>query len=179
MSGDDDDDEVMLPDSWTYHFHDPGDRDWTFKSYVRLADVSSVSDFWRVQAAVQRRIEHGSFFVMRENVFPCWDDPANINGGCISLKVSKSDVAAFWEALAIRTLGENLLPSEKIVNGISTSPKLHNCIVKIWIAGGRATADALLNGDALSGLPLPFDYSGQAIYTSSLEMIRSDGTGRA
>lgn len=170
--------DVLLPDTWTYHFHDPTDRDWTLKSYVRLASVSSVSDMWQVQAAVQKRISEGMFFVMREDVFPCWDDPANVNGGCISIKIPKHELPALWEALLMRVLGEDVfsgIGDFPVVNGLSTSPKRNHCIVKIWVDSNKCCG--------VDHLRLPARYTGQVMYTSSVDMmqnsVRSDATGRA
>lgn len=168
--------DIMLHDTWTYRFHDPYDNDWTMPSYVMLADVSSVQDMWDVHLSVQRHVADGMFFVMRENVFPCWDDPANIHGGCISLKVLKTDVHTFWEELLIGVLGE-VMDCDRdedgpLINGISTSPKRFYCIVKLWLRR-RHRKD----------FKLPCNYQGEVMYRASSDMIRdnltSGATGRA
>lgn len=165
-------DDIMLQDTWTYRFHDPDDTDWTLSSYVRLADVSSVADLWDVHTSVQKRLVDGMFFVMREHVFPCWDDPENINGGCISLKVLKTELHTFWEELLIGVLGEVMLnhPGEgdawSVINGISTSPKRFYCIVKIWLRDGRLVEREHFR--------LPSNYRGEVIYKSNSEMMRGN-----
>jgi hypothetical protein len=100
-----------------------------------------------------------------------WDDPLNLEGGCLSIKVLKENMAEFWEDLCKRLLGENLLKEEYVefwndVNGISTSPKKHFCIIKIWMKN-----DKLNNKDYFNILPL---YYGDIIYKSNRENISND-----
>lgn len=195
--------DVVLQDTWTFRFHDPDNSDWTMPSYVRLADVSSIADMWEVHVGMQQYLTEGMFFVMREHVFPCWDDVSNIKGGCISLKVLKTELHTFWEELLIGVLGETLvlsagpskaarvgLDAEKdevvdfqdeeddlwsTINGISTSPKRYYCIVKLWLRDGRRC-----NREHFR---LPCNYQGEVLYKSNTEMMRnnikSDAKGRA
>lgn len=171
--------DILLQDTWTYRFHDPGDADWTMGSYLRLADMSSVEDFWEVHAGVQKRLAEGMFFVMREHVFPCWDDPANLHGGCLSLKVLKTEMHTFWEELLISMLGEVLMADEadnhQLINGVSTSPKRHYCIVKLWLRDLRRPFRGQLR--------LPCNYQGELMYKTNADMMRdsvkSGATGTA
>jgi hypothetical protein len=154
--------EELLHDSWVMYFHEPSDANWTNESYVRLADMSSVEDFWRVCDGVRKTLPAAMLFVMRTDVFPTWDDPANLKGGCLSFRVSRDDMGAAWEELVARLLGETLLarPGDAEdyarVNGISTSPKRFFCIVKIWLRDDKfSTRDdfvlptCMLHGEAL------------------------------
>lgn len=181
-SGHDPLDDIVLQDTWTYRFHDPDNSDWTMQSYVRLADVSSVNDMWEVHLGMQQYLTEGMFFVMREHVFPCWDDASNIKGGCISLKVLKTELHTFWEELLIGVLGETLLLSPgseagqeaedhdqedmwSVINGISTSPKRYYCIVKLWLRDGRRCGREHFR--------LPCNYQGEVLYKSNTDMMRS------
>jgi len=131
--------DVILNDLWSFYFHDPLNNDWNLSSYIKVKDICSVDDFWVVHNTFKKQIHMGMFFVMREHVFPCWDDPYNKDGGCLSIKVLKQELIPFWEELCMRTLGETLVVPEKRsdiwdnINGISTSPKKHFCIIKIWL----------------------------------------------
>lgn len=147
---------MSLNDVWTYYFHDPNDVDWTLPSYNRLVNVSCIEDFWNVHSLLKEKIHMGMFFLMREHVFPCWDDELNREGGCLSIKVLKQDMTAFWEELSIRLLGECLLKTEKSnlwnhINGISTSPKKHFCIVKIWLGSDLVSCDDLIVPSKIHG----------------------------
>lgn len=129
---------MMLNDCWAFVFHDPDDVNWTYNSYKTVTHISTVADFCHLNASIVDKVHLGMFFLMREHIFPCWDDPENINGGCFSLKVSKQHVKSTWEDLAMRLVGETLLKEEFKdlwidINGISISPKKNFCIVKIWL----------------------------------------------
>jgi hypothetical protein len=82
------------------------------------------------------------FFLMREHIFPAWDDPCNISGGCVCLKIPKSIVETFWHAVCANLLGETLVKeayrdTDCIVNGVSISPKNFFCIIKIWLSNDK------------------------------------------
>jgi len=163
--------DPMLNDIWTYRFHDPDNEDWTLQSYIRVHDVSTVRDFWQVQYAISPKLDNGMFFIMREHVFPCWDDEFNIHGGCLSIKVLKEKLPTYWETLSRRLLGETLLrPEHKdkwdIVNGISTSPKRFFCIVKIWLKSNELNDKSFFN--------LPNNYHGDIIYKENMDNIQKN-----
>jgi Eukaryotic initiation factor 4E len=174
-------DALYLNDTWSCYFHNPFDEDWRNESYHKLLDIGSAEEFWTFQNTVGKHVKNGMFFMMREHVFPCWDDPANIHGGCLSVKILKEDMIDFWERLCTKLLTETLLFDEhknkwNMVNGISTSPKRHFCIVKIWISSPE-----LAN---IKVFDLPCEYSGEVIYKTnlsniSMENIRINAGGAA
>ena len=155
-----------LNDLWNVHFHDPGDEDWTMKSYHLLHTLSTVEDFWIVNNAIKDKLQNGMFFVMREHIFPCWDDPENKDGGCISIKVPRAKVLGFWEALCAAVLGETLISNMEqmaVINGISISPKRAFCIIKIWIARKDVVT--------MSNLKLPLGYIGDVMFRSWVQKV--------
>lgn len=159
-------DELILNDVWCLYFHDPTDSDWTLKSYKRICNISSSESYWAVQNLLQDKLSCGMFFLMREHVFPCWDDQTNIEGGCLSIKVLKQDLKQFWEHFAIRALGECLFKDHELsvnINGISTSPKKHFCIIKIWLkTNDHNTRDYF---------DFPETYQGEILYKSNKDNI--------
>ena len=167
---------MFLQDVWTYYFHDPEDSNWNHDSYIRLGDVCSAEDFWEYHAATAKYINRGMFFVMREHVYPCWDDKYNITGGCMSMKVLKDDLPAFWEHLLVHMLGERLLlhntedddggDTWSVINGISVSPKRCFCIVKLWLRNERFTDKRAFR--------LPDSYSGEVLYRTNTENIKGN-----
>lgn len=163
--------ETFLNDVWNVYFHDPFETDWTVKSYLRLSSISSVEEFWVNMNSMKPHVHKGIFFIMREYVFPCWDDPHNINGGCLSIKILKDHLPEFWEDLCVKLLGETLLKDEhrehwNLVNGISSSPKKHFCIIKVWLKN-----DTLASKDFFNILPR---YYGEILYKSNMEYIHQD-----
>ena len=165
------DNDDFLNDVWNVYFHDPADHNWTTSSYVRLTSIGSVAEFWSNMKHMHEHISKGMFFVMREYVFPCWDDANNINGGCLSIKILKEHVPDFWQELIIRMLGETLLKEEykqhwNLINGASVSPKKHFCIIKIWLKDGLLSEKDFFN--------IPKNYYGDILYKSNLENIHHD-----
>lgn len=160
---------LYLNDTWSCYFHDPLNDDWRNESYVKLVDIGSAEDYWTFEHFVGENICKGMFFVMREHIFPCWDDASNINGGCLSIKILKGDMVNFWEQLSARLLTETLLKQQyrgkfwNQVNGISTSPKRNFCIVKIWVGD-----PAMENIDMFE---LPGNYNGEIIYKTNISNI--------
>jgi hypothetical protein len=162
----------LLHDSWTVYFHDPDNTNWTLQSYDRIADISSIDDFWGIHIPLLPIVVHGMFFVMRENVFPCWDDAANINGGCISMKVAMELVPDVWDELLKRMLGETITLSSTpsiSVNGMSVSPKRGFCVVKIWLGENVLTVE-----NVRSHIRIPDMYTGELVYRRNLENIQMD-----
>lgn len=135
--------DLWLNDVWSAYFHDPADASWTLDSYKRLGDVATVGDLWRTLLTVEPFVTSGMFFVMREHVFPCWDDKANIEGGCVSIKVPARAATAAWELMLKRAVGETLMADDgawDALNGISISPKRGFCIIKLWLRDLEAAA---------------------------------------
>jgi len=163
----------FLHDSWTLYFHDPDDSNWTLQSYDRLADISSLEDFWGIHLPLLPIIVHGMFFVMRENVFPCWDDASNIKGGCISTKVSMELVPQLWDELLKRMVGETLVietsSSGVTVNGLSVSPKRGFCVVKIWLGNNALEKECIRDH-----IRIPAIYTGDIVYRRNLDNIQMD-----
>ena len=165
------DDDIFVNDIWSYYFHDPYDNNWNLTSYNKFSDISSVMTFWSVHNLLKDKIHDGMFFLMRESVFPAWDDDANRDGGCLSIKVLKQDMPLFWETISIKLLGETLLLPKyrdkwNSLNGISTSPKKTFCIIKIWVR------DQILNDKNFFDLPPQFH--GDILFRSNVENIQAN-----
>lgn len=161
-------DEVFLNETWNIYFHDPYDTNWTTTSYNFIGQITSINDFWMHHNKLHDHIHLGMFFIMREYVFPMWDAQENIDGGCLSIKVLKDNMADFWRDLTIKVLGENLIKPEYIkhwnlLNGISTSPKKHFCIIKIWLKDNTLNSKDFFN--------LKETYYGDILYKSNRDNI--------
>jgi hypothetical protein len=166
-------DDIFLNDIWSVYFHSISNPSWTMDSYVRMGNMNTVREFLSYRDATQGYITHGMFFIMREHVFPCWDDPYNINGETISIKILKDHVADAWTQLATHMVGEVFFgpgkgASSTEINGISISPKKSFCIVKIWMKTPGLIRSL---GDAVG---LPLDYTGELVCTANSESIKNN-----
>jgi translation initiation factor 4E len=126
-------DELKLNDTWILWYHDPNDVNWEIKSYKTLSTISSINDFWNTYDFLENSIiENSMFFIMRKGINPLWEDPQNVDGGCWSFKIQKGNIKKYWSELSIFLLGENITKKDKLINGLSISPKKTFCIIKIW-----------------------------------------------
>ena len=70
------------------------------------------------------------FFCMKDGISPIWEDIANIDGGCISIKLQLNEAFILWNLLFTYFASNNI---DENINGISISPKKNFNIIKIWM----------------------------------------------
>lgn len=155
------DTDIFLNDLWSVYFHNPTSNDWARTGYIKISDVSTVQEFWKIFRAIAPHIHNGMWFVMREHIFPSWDDPLNKDGSFLSFKVLKEHVIDFSKNILIRLLGETVFTEKHAdkwdsVNGISFSPKKNFCIIKIWFKNQDDKEKCMFN--------LPANYQGEVIF---------------
>lgn len=125
--------KTPIHNNWDVWYHRTDDEQWTMDSYQKIAVIRCWEDFWSVYQAVPTWL-NGMFFLMRENIFPKWEDEQNIRGGYWSFKVSKTVGNETWTQLSAHCIGECAtahLHDMYYINGITISPKISNCIIKI------------------------------------------------
>lgn len=163
--------DEFLNDIWSVYFHDISNSSWALDSYIRLGNMNTIREFIAYRNGIHPYLTRGMFFVMREHIFPCWDDPYNLNGETISLKILKDQVPDFWRNIWSSMLGETFFedPIKALeINGISISPKKSFCILKIWMKTPgliRSLSDAI---------GLPQHYNGELIYMTNSDNIRNN-----
>lgn len=121
-----------LKNKWILWFHKVNDNNWGLDSYSKIYEIKTYHDLLFIMQSIDN-ITSGMFFFMKEGINPVYEDENNINGGYWSLRVSKKDSFDYWEKilyyLAVDKLTEN---KDDLINGVSVSPKINNCIFKIW-----------------------------------------------
>lgn len=138
--------DEFFNDTWRVYAHHPQDSDWTHSSYKPVGMLSCASDFWSIWNAAEPVIERTMLFVMREHIFPSWDDPACINGSIAAAMVTDTEAAPAFLEIAQRAVGETLLRDPVAwadVNGVSIGPKRASCVIKVWMATDEQNADRL------------------------------------
>jgi len=127
----------LLETHWSLWAHLPHDVDWSIKSYKLIYTFNKVEEcISLIENLPEKCIKNCMLFIMRENISPMWEDESNKNGGCISFKVINKFVKDTWENLTYSLVGENIfnnIEKNKLVNGITISPKKNFCIIKIWL----------------------------------------------
>jgi hypothetical protein len=128
----------LTDDKWNLYYHLPQDPDWTKNGYkIIMSNINYLEEVNSLCKHINENIiKSCMLFVMKDNIFPTWEDPCNKNGGCFSYKVPNKQVFNVWnnlfKYLCSNTLSNNTNAS-KHINGITISPKKNFCIVKIWL----------------------------------------------
>jgi hypothetical protein len=127
-------DNFNLKNKWILWFHKVNDNNWTLESYIKVFELTSYYDILFILKELEN-ITSGMFFLMKEGVIPIFEDESNLNGGYWSLRITKKDSFEYWKKIFYYLCVENITIDEKyenFINGVSISPKINNCIFKIW-----------------------------------------------
>jgi hypothetical protein len=131
------DEDITLDTSWNLYFHDYMDSSWDRESYEIIGTVKTVIQFWTMFNIIKSKLDSGMFFLMREGVFPKWDDNINKTFSFLTIKVTKQSVISFAESLFVRMINNSIITNNKlpntVIDGVSVSPKKNFCIFKLWI----------------------------------------------
>ena len=130
----DDDKNFELNDTWVLWFHKVNDNNWTLNSYVKVYEMSNYNDLLFIIRGIEN-ISAGMFFLMKKGILPIFEDENNKNGGYWSIRITKKDSFDYWQKIIYYMCIKNITIDksyETKINGISISPKINNCIFKIW-----------------------------------------------
>ena len=129
--------EYALNTQWDLWYHSINDNQWNKQSYKNLFTISNLYDIKSLNDYLLKiHLQNGMFFIMRDDIFPTWEDPENRLGGCISFKVKSNEILDSWNKLFIYLISENIINDKKEfeeINGISIAPKKEFNIIKIWL----------------------------------------------
>jgi len=129
--------DIPLNSTWSLWYHSITDKSWTKSSYKELYQISNVYELKSLHDTLQRHhLQNGMFFLMRDDIFPTWEDPDNREGCCVSYKVGGEVIKEQWEYIVNQVVGEDILQKEEYVNevtGVSIAPKREFNIIKIWL----------------------------------------------
>jgi hypothetical protein len=127
-------DNFNLNNKWILWFHKINDNNWNIENYEKVYEISTYYDVLFIIKNIDN-ITSGMFFLMKENILPNTEDVHNIKGGFWSLRFTKKDSLIYWEKLLYYICVDNITIDKKyqnLINGLSISPKINNCICKIW-----------------------------------------------
>ena len=146
-----------LDSKWTVWYHELNDKNWSKKSYKKKYIFNDLKSFI-LNYEKSRLINNGFLFIMRNDIFPCWEDPTNINGGCWTFKIDRRKLVETWYFLTMTLIGNTICntPEDcKDINGLSVTIKEFNCIIKIWNKTAEKNSLNLLTKNIIN-----LDYSG-------------------
>ena len=119
---------------WILWFHKVNDNNWSLESYSKVFEINNYYDLLYILKTLEN-ITSGMFFLMKDGIIPIFEDNMNINGGYWSLRITKKDAFEYWEKILYHICVDSIVIDETYenkINGISISPKINNCIFKIW-----------------------------------------------
>jgi hypothetical protein len=127
--------EYNLNNNWNLWYHSLEESNWGKGSYKKLITLRNLLDYKLITDGFeQNHYQNGMFFLMKEDIFPNWEDPHNRLGGCLSFKIASSNLINSWNTLFLQCICGNIFDQENDkINGISISPKKEFNIIKIWL----------------------------------------------
>ena len=127
--------DYKLNNKWVLWFHSLKNPNWDNKSYIKVIEIKTLLDYKLLEDVLRiNHLQNGMFFLMKNNIFPTWEDPKNRLGGCISFKYD-NNILKEWLKTLVLCITNNLFKKNNIdeINGLSIAPKKEFNIVKIWI----------------------------------------------
>ena len=127
--------DYKLNNKWVLWFHSLKNPNWDNKSYIKVIEIKTLLDYKLLDDVLRiNHLQNGMFFLMKNDIFPTWEDPKNRLGGCISFKYD-NNILKEWLKTLLLCVTNNLFKKKNIdeINGLSIAPKKEFNIVKIWI----------------------------------------------
>jgi hypothetical protein len=127
--------DYKLTNKWVLWFHSLNNPNWDNKSYIKVIEIKTLLDYKLLEDVLRiNHLQNGMFFLMKNDIFPTWEDPKNRLGGCISFKYD-NNILKEWLKTLLLCVTNNLFKKNNIdeINGISIAPKKEFNIVKMWI----------------------------------------------
>lgn len=124
-------DKLIFKNNYTLWFHKLNDDNWEKKTYRMIYKFNDIEHFWKMYNNLPV-VNSFLLFLMKEDIFPTYEDPQNISGGCWSYRVQRKDLQNIWKLLCVALISDNIGGEDfkNKITGISVNPK--NCVLKIW-----------------------------------------------
>jgi hypothetical protein len=131
--------ENLLNDKWVLWCHDIKDSNWKKESYIKVYSFNTIEDFWKLYKNLTS-IDNVMLFLMKDGIFPLWEDEKNKNGGAWSYKIKKNQNFDIWKNLSMALVGGWITDDNNLykdITGISINPHLYTSVVKIWCSSNN------------------------------------------
>ena len=130
------DEEIKLESKWILWNHKLDNNSWSNDSYINIFEINNLLDYKLLKDNITlQNLQNTMFFLMRDNIFPTWEDPLNKDGCSASFKIPSLQINEIWNKLISYLICENIqkdIQDRDSINGISISPKKEFNIIKIW-----------------------------------------------
>jgi len=136
----------LLKERYTLWSHDISVKEWDLKSYKKICEINSVSDFWRLfNNFYKLNMKYTHFYLMKEGITPLWEDVNNRSGGICSMRIEFNNSYELWELLCVHLVCDILTDDSNDINGVSFSPKNNWVILKVWNKDSKKDVSKKLN----------------------------------
>ena len=117
----------QLNTNWCLWYHNINDTNWKNNSYKNIYDIRNAYDIKFLNDTIHEiHLQNSMFFIMREDIFPTWEDPENRQGCCISFKIPNNILKEQFDFILNSILSEDILKDKEntdYLNGFSIIPK--------------------------------------------------------
>ena len=138
-----------LNTSWILWYHSIKDTTWTKSSYKQFYTFNNLYDYKLFEELIQlNHLQNGMFFLMREGIFPNWEDPDNSEGCCISFRIPGQTIKEEFCKILLHCLTEDILldpDTWEELNGFSIAPKKEFNIAKLWMRNKQKNVSKICN----------------------------------
>ena len=128
---------MELNTKWILWYHSIKDNSWKKSSYTKFYTFSNLINYSIFEETVQtNHLQNGMFFLMRDGIFPNWEDPDNSEGCCISFKIPGNTIKEEFCKILLQCITEDILINPdnwEELNGFSIAPKKEFNIAKLWM----------------------------------------------
>ena len=134
---------------WILWFHKVNDNNWGLDSYSKIYEIKTYHDLLFIMKSIDN-ITSGMFFFMKDGINPIYEDKNNIKGGYWSMRLTKKDSFDYWTKIIFYLCLNNITKDggyDNKINGLSVSPKINNCIFKIWTSDYKSMKTDYLRKD--------------------------------
>ena len=123
--------------NWNIWYHSIKDNNWGNESYKKIFEINNLYDlFFFCDSINNNHLFNSMIFVMRDGIFPTWEDKNNKNGCLLCYKIKSDNILKEYNNIIKSLVCENIHKNSEnydLINGISISPKKEFNILKIWI----------------------------------------------
>lgn len=131
---------------WNLWVHPNNSTNWTKEGYHHIMTIQNAKDAWEILNNFSTlKCSEYQFFLMRDNIFPMWEDDANITGGTSIIRVRMDDKNLFnlWTDICLLLMNEQLCDPNNDINGLSFNMKNELTAIKIWNGTPTPTNDRI------------------------------------
>jgi hypothetical protein len=109
--------EYNLKNKWVLWYHSLKNKSWDNKSYIKVIEIKSLYDYKLLEEIMRiNHLQNGMFFLMKNDIFPTWEDPKNRMGGCISFKYD-NNILNEWLKILLVCITDDLSEYNNEING--------------------------------------------------------------